>query len=86
MRITNLIVSVGIALGAIFGVGTAGAADLPAATYTPAPPATAPPPAVVAYNWTGCYLGGYVGGALQSREVNAWDPRSTGGVFPVGTY
>jgi outer membrane immunogenic protein len=80
MRITNLIVLVGIALGAIFGVGAAGAADLPAATYT------APPPAVAAYNWTGCYLGGYVGYAVQSREVNAWDPRSTGGVFPVGTY
>jgi len=32
-----------------------------------------------------CYLGGYAGGATQTREVNAWDPASTGGAFPRGT-
>jgi outer membrane immunogenic protein len=80
MRIANLIALVGVAVGAIFRVSAAGAADLPTGTYNE------PLPAVAAYNWTGCYLGGYVGGALQSREVNAWDPRSTGGAIPAGTY
>ena len=80
MRNSNLIVLVGIAVSAIFGVGAVKAADLPARTSTEAP---AP---VTLYNWTGCYLGGYVGGARQSRQVNAWDPISTGGVFPAGTF
>jgi outer membrane immunogenic protein len=80
MRNLNLIVSAVIAVNAIFGIDAANAADLPA--YTEAP-AIAP---VTLYNWTGCYLGGYVGGARQSRQVNAYDPVSTGGVFPAGTY
>ncbi len=83
MRKLNLIVSAaGIAVSAIFGIGAANAADLPTRTYTEAP-AIVP---VTGYNWTGCYLGGYVGGARQSRQVNAWDPISTGGVFPAGTF
>lgn len=36
------------------------AADLPRKA-----PAYTPPPPPAAYNWTGCYLGGYVGGAGQ---------------------
>jgi len=68
-----------VSLG-IGGLGAATAADLAAR-----PVYKAPPP-VVAYNWTGCYIGGYVGGAVQSRGVNAVDPSSTGGVFPVGTF
>jgi outer membrane immunogenic protein len=81
VRRLSLIISAGIAAGTILGVGAAIAADLPAAIET-----KAPPPIVGTYNWTGCYLGGYVGGARQSREVNAWDPRSTGGTFPPGTF
>lgn len=58
------------------------AADL-APRYTKAP-AIAP---VVSYNWTGCYLGGYVGGATQNRSVNATDPvAQPGGVFAPGTF
>jgi hypothetical protein len=38
------------AVSAIFGIGSANAADLPARTYT-----EAPPPLVAAYNWTGCF-------------------------------
>jgi len=64
----------------IAGLGAASAADLAAR-----PVYKAPPP-VVAYNWTGCYIGGYVGGSVQSRGVNAVDPSSTGGVFPAGTF
>ncbi|MBR0950936.1 outer membrane protein [Bradyrhizobium canariense] len=60
--------------------GTASAADLAARPYTKAPP----PP--VAFNWSGCYLGAYVGGATQSRNVRTADPTSTGGTFPAGTF
>lgn len=63
----------------VAGVAIASAADMPM-KYK------APPPPVVAYNWTGCYVGGYIGGATQSRSVNATDPTSTGGVFPAGTF
>ena len=59
------------------GLGAASAADM-AVKARPAP--------VAVYNWTGCYVGGYVGGAVQSRSVRSVDPSSTGGVFPAGTY
>jgi outer membrane immunogenic protein len=71
-----------ITITAIVGIGGANAADLPARTHTQA---TAAAP-VTLYNWTGCYLGGYAGGARQSRQVNAWDPASTGGAVPAGTF
>ena len=80
MLSSNSIISIGIAFS--LGIGVANASDLPARTYSAAP-AVAP---VTLYNWTGCYLGGYVGGARQSRQVNAWDPASTGGAVPAGTF
>ena len=43
---------------AIMGVGAASAADMPARTYTKAPPA----PGVAVYNWTGFYVGVNGGG------------------------
>jgi outer membrane immunogenic protein len=52
-----------VALVAI-GVAPALAADLPARTYTKAP-AVVP---VVTYNWTGCYIGGNVGGAWAKTQ------------------
>lgn len=81
MRPLYLIFSTVVAVSAIFGIGAAKAADLPVRTSTEAG-AIEP---VTLYNWTGCYLGGYAGGARQSRQVNAYDPVSTGGVFPAGT-
>jgi outer membrane immunogenic protein len=42
--------------------GPAFAADMPARTYTKAPPAYTAP--AVVYNWTGFYIGGHVGGAF----------------------
>ena len=39
------------------------AADLPRKA-----PAYTPPPPPVAYSWTGCYLGGYAGGAWQGSN------------------
>jgi outer membrane immunogenic protein len=81
MRNSNLIAWAGLAVSAIFGIGFANAGDLPARTDVE----PSPPPAA-AHNWSGCYLGGYVGRATQSREVNAWDPASTGGKIPAGTF
>ncbi|WP_167561346.1 outer membrane protein [Bradyrhizobium sp. AS23.2] len=43
--------------------GAASAADLPARTYT-----KAPPPIAVAYDWTGFYIGGNVGGIWQDNS------------------
>jgi outer membrane immunogenic protein len=31
-------------------------------------------------------VGGYVGAAWQSRDVNAWDPVAAGGALPAGTF
>ena len=53
-----------VALAAI-GAAPALAADLPARTYTKAPPVVAP-----VYNWTGFYVGGDVGG-LWTQKDNA---------------
>jgi outer membrane immunogenic protein len=83
MRSANFI----LVAGALLGIGAASAADLPERTpertYAAVPAAL---PVSSAYNWTGCYLGGYVGGQHQSRDVNTWDPKSTGGAIPAGTY
>jgi len=43
-------------------------ADLP-----PRIPTKAPVMVTSVYNWTGCYVGGYVGGATPSRSVTATD-------------
>jgi outer membrane immunogenic protein len=61
---------------AAIGFGsTAVAADLPARMPVKAPPMVAP-----AFTWTGCYIGGFVGGAAQSRGVNAFDRNAYNGV------
>lgn len=41
-------------------------------------------PAPLSYNWTGLYLGGFVGGAFGASNTTATETGSTGGVFPVG--
>lgn len=46
--------------------GTALAADLRM-------PVKAPPVIAPVFNWSGCYLGGYVGGAFQDRDVTIYD-------------
>ena len=54
------------------------AADMPTKAYKA-------PITVAAYNWSGCYVGGFVGGASGSN-VDATEPSSTGGVFAAGTF
>jgi outer membrane immunogenic protein len=73
-----------ILLGAIATVAlstTAFAADLPARTYTKAPPA----PVVAAYDWTGCYIGGHAGGAWSQGWTGASDrsPPAPGGQWDL---
>jgi outer membrane immunogenic protein len=54
------------------------AADLPARTYTKAPVM----PTV--FNWTGFYIGGFVGGAFADGNARATEPSTPGGVFYNG--
>jgi outer membrane immunogenic protein len=56
---------VGAGLLSIAGfVSTAAAADLPAAVYTKAPAAP-----IAVYNWTGCHIGGHVGGVVSEDRT-----------------
>lgn len=65
---------------ASLGLATiASAADLPARTYTKAPVAP-----VIAFNWTGFYIGGFVGGAFSDGNSTATDPNLVG--FPTAFY
>jgi outer membrane immunogenic protein len=57
------------------GLAPALAADLPARTYTKAPPIAPPPP-----SWTGFYIGINGGGAVSQ---NCWDFTNAFGVLPV---
>jgi outer membrane immunogenic protein len=70
MRKCTLILLAATAIGLV--ATHASAADL---TRRPPPPAYAPP-APIPYVWTGCYVGGNVGGAWSNVEV---DNVSTGG-------
>ena len=65
---TKLLLTTAIASLALAGI--ASAADLPARTYTKAP--VAPP----AFNWTGFYIGGFVGGGFADGNATATDPQS----------
>jgi outer membrane immunogenic protein len=60
---------------AALGMAPAVAADLPARTYTKAPPAAA-----AIYDWTGFYLGFNAGGASSH---NCWDLTSAAGNGPI---
>src|ERR1700710_1297728 len=60
------------------------AADMPARTYTKAPPYTAP---AVVYNWTGFYIGGHIGGAFGGdSSLQGSDARFLGGVQVGADY
>jgi outer membrane immunogenic protein len=70
MRNSKLIFSAAVAISAIVGIGAASAADLPARTYTKAPPM----PAMAMYDWSGFYIGINGGYATSDKcwySVNA---------------
>jgi outer membrane immunogenic protein len=71
MRKLTLLSVVALGIGAMAQV--ASAADLP--VRQPPPPYKAPPPIRV-FSWTGCYIGGNIGGLWANRE---WDDA---GIFP----
>ena len=54
----------GVALSALIA-GPAMAADLPVR----APAYKAPPPVITYYSWTGCYVGGHVGGVWVTQGL-----------------
>jgi outer membrane immunogenic protein len=56
---------IGAGLLSIVGVVDAAAADLPARMYAKAPPPVAP------FSWTGCFIGGHVGGAFSEDRINS---------------
>lgn len=64
MKNSKLILSAAITVSAMLVVSSASAADLPARGYSKAPAAVP----VVTYNWTGCYIGGNVGGGWAKTE------------------
>ena len=76
MRNSKLIFSVTIAAGVSLGIGAASAADLPARTYTKAPPMMVDP----VYNWSGFYAG-INGGGGSSR--NCWNLTNNAGTAVV---
>ena len=53
---------------------SASAADMAPRTYTKAPP----PPPVAVYNWTGCYIGGNVGGGWARQNQTRVDQIGVG--------
>jgi outer membrane immunogenic protein len=72
-----------VALVALGATVPALAADLPARTYTKAPPAYAAP----IYNWTGFYIGGHLGGAFAGdNSLTGSNGRFLGGVQGGADY
>jgi outer membrane immunogenic protein len=83
MRNSKLIFSAAVAISAIASIGAASAADLPARTYTKAPPMVADP----AYNWSGWYAGvngGYAWGN-STGDLSSFSPALAGAVAAGAT-
>jgi outer membrane immunogenic protein len=75
---SKLITSASVALGAIFVVGAASAADLPARTYSKAPVMVAP-----VYTWTGFYVGLNAGYGWENTRTD-YGYTSTAAPAPPG--
>src|SRR5262245_43766681 len=65
-----------VGLGVVFGQ-PAVAADISRPVYK------APPPLPPAYRWTGCYIGGHVGGLWANKE---WTLAAPDPVTPLGSH
>jgi outer membrane immunogenic protein len=66
------------ALSVVIGIGAASAADLPR-PYTKAPPMVP-----VVSSWTGCYVGGNIGGGWQRTGATDVDPANAGAFSDAG--
>jgi len=77
--VRNSLSIVSAALSALIGIGAASAADLPR-PYTKAPVVV---PAI--YTWTGCYVGGNLGGGWQRTTATDVDPSNAGAFSDAGT-
>jgi outer membrane immunogenic protein len=77
MHSSKSIISAVVAISAIAGIGAASAADLPARTYTKAPAMVVDP----AYNWSGFYIGGNVGGGWTHDSLTVEFPTVAGATF-----
>src|ERR1700761_6793851 len=80
LRQFKLILSLTTSIAAIvMGNAAVSAANLAPRMYT-----KAPAPMVAAYNWTGFYIGGFVGGAFADGSSFSTDPRNAAGTFYNG--
>lgn len=71
----------GVALSALIA-GPAMAADLPVR----GPVYKAAPPVVTYYSWTGCYIGGHVGGLWVQKDWSDADPLSATAGQAIGSH
>src|SRR6266542_5290725 len=76
----------GVAALALGAAGSANAADLGRPVYKAPPPVAVPVPVRV-FSWTGCYVGGNIGGAWGRKDFSSAEPVVTEftGVPPKGT-
>jgi outer membrane immunogenic protein len=81
MQFSKTIFSAAVAISAMAGIGAASAADLPARTYTKAPPPMVP----VVSTWTGCYVGGNIGAGWQRTRATDVDPSNAGAFADAGS-
>src|SRR4051812_9303676 len=63
---------------ALAAIGSAAAADLRM-------PVKAPPPVVAAFSWSGCYIGGYAGGAWAGSDGATFSDQGQNGLGAAGS-